>query len=132
MAAHWLIPISKLKSIGGFSPAFPHYGEDVNLVQRAKFFGYKIGIVPETIGVHDRENRPTPPEKKKYINYMHTVAILNDPNCKHVTIAFIKKIIGHLIHPSSYNLRYFGKSISSYISSKKFKKISLTQGAFLS
>ena len=47
MAAHWLIPVEILRKIGGFSPIFPHYGEDDNLIDRCKYIGYKIGIVPE-------------------------------------------------------------------------------------
>lgn len=44
MAAHWLISADCLKKVGGFSPTFPHYGEDNNFLQRARFYRYKIGL----------------------------------------------------------------------------------------
>ncbi|MFR9648737.1 MAG: glycosyltransferase [Rikenellaceae bacterium] len=57
MAAHWLISRKCLCDVGGFSPSFPHYGEDHNYVHRAIYKGYKIGIASKVFAVHDRENR---------------------------------------------------------------------------
>ena len=56
-AAGWLISKTTLTSIGGFDPIFKHYGEDVNYCQRLIYHGFKIGIVPNAILYHDRENR---------------------------------------------------------------------------
>ena len=64
MAAHWLISRDCLVNVGGFSPAFFHYGEDDNYADRAWYKGYKIGIVTNAIGVHDRENRIDSDEDK--------------------------------------------------------------------
>ena len=132
MAAHWLIPVSELKIIGGFSPAFPHYGEDNNLIQRAQYLGYEIGIVPAAIGVHDRENRPSSKDKRRYMNYINTLIILNNPNNKHLGLKFLKRMIGFTLHPSRYTINYFFKSFSAYFSSRKYREASLRQGAFLS
>lgn len=56
-AAGWLISKDCIESVGGFDPMFDHYGEDENYCQRALFYGYKIGVVPETYLLHDREER---------------------------------------------------------------------------
>ena len=36
-AAHWLISRECLERVGGFSPSFPHYGEDNNFCNRAQY-----------------------------------------------------------------------------------------------
>lgn len=54
-AAGWLLPKKTLEKIGGFDPIFFHYGEDVNYAQRIHYHGYKIGIVPSSMMIHDRE-----------------------------------------------------------------------------
>ena len=56
-AAAWLISRRCLDIVGGFSPTFFHYGEDVNYVQRLQYKGLKIGVVPNTRICHDREER---------------------------------------------------------------------------
>lgn len=57
MAAHWLISRECLLDVGFFSPVFFHYGEDGNYLHRVQYFKYKIGVVPNVVGVHDREFR---------------------------------------------------------------------------
>lgn len=56
-AAAWLISKKCLEVVGGFSPTFFHYGEDVNYVQRLQYKGLKIGVAPNTRIYHDREDR---------------------------------------------------------------------------
>lgn len=56
-AAHWLIPVKVLHEVGGFSPLFHMYGEDVDLTNRMKHFGYHIGYAPNVFAVHDRAER---------------------------------------------------------------------------
>ena len=53
-AAIWLLPIEIIQKIGGFDPLFSHYGEDKDYCFRAKFYGYKIGIAPNSSAIHDR------------------------------------------------------------------------------
>lgn len=67
MAAHWLVTRKCIEVVGGFSPTFPHYGEDDNYAHRVLYWDMKIGIVPSAISVHDRENRPSSEEKLLYI-----------------------------------------------------------------
>ena len=71
MAAHWLISKDCLINVGGFSPAFFHYGEDYNYADRAWHKHYKIGVVMNAIGIHDREAR-TESEEKKCLSEFHS------------------------------------------------------------
>lgn len=56
-AAGWLITRECLEKVGGFDPAFLHYGEDNNYCDRVLYHNFKIGIVPSAKMVHDRGNR---------------------------------------------------------------------------
>jgi len=74
MAAHWLVSKACLEKVGGFSPSFFQYGEDDNYLDRAKHFGFKIGIVPEAKAIHARENRPY--SRKKTIERLYISNVL--------------------------------------------------------
>lgn len=80
MAAHWLIPREALLRIGGFSPSFPHYGEDHNYVHRIIYQGYKIGLVPEAKAVHDREFRKDSVSLKIRKAYLRAIVNISNPN----------------------------------------------------
>ena len=69
MAAHWLVPRKALESIGLFSELFPLYGNDDNWCDRARYHGFRIGIVPQARAVHDRAQREEPKEKVIFRNY---------------------------------------------------------------
>ncbi len=56
-AAGWLLSKEILEKVGGFDPMFYHYGEDDNYCQRARYHGFKIGVVPTAFMCHDREER---------------------------------------------------------------------------
>ena len=58
MAAHWMMSRKCVVTVGGFSPAFPHYGEDDNYIHRALYHGFKVGFLMGVHAVHDRESRP--------------------------------------------------------------------------
>lgn len=79
MAAHWLINRECLLKVGGFSPSFPHYGEDDNYTERVAYYGMKVGIVINVIGVHDRENRTTSTHKKMYLDYIKAIKSFSSP-----------------------------------------------------
>ena len=59
-AAGWLISKECLMTVGGFDPMFFHYGEDDNYCQRVLFHEFKIGVLPNALMVHDREDREKP------------------------------------------------------------------------
>ncbi|MFC0876128.1 glycosyltransferase family 2 protein [Saccharicrinis sp. FJH2] len=63
-AAVWLINTSCLKTVGLFEPLFNHYGEDENYVARCHYHQYKIGVVPASSAIHDRNQ-----QKKTYKTY---------------------------------------------------------------
>ena len=69
MAAHWLISKEALEKVGLFSELFPIFGNDDNWCDRARYHGYKIGIVPDARAVHDRAYREEPKEKIIQRNY---------------------------------------------------------------
>ncbi len=52
-AASWLLSRSCVETVGGFDPLYYHYGEDDDYMQRAKYFSFKIGVVPNSQIVHD-------------------------------------------------------------------------------
>ena len=53
-AAAWMVPLSILKLVGGFSPFFFHYGEDDNYIHRLNFHNHKLHFAPHCVVRHDR------------------------------------------------------------------------------
>ena len=132
-AAHWLIPISVIKKVGGFSPAFTHYGEDFDYTHRAQYWNYKCGIVTHTYGIHDREDRILPPNKIMHIVHMTLIYIYINPNLNKKTQ--LKLILKHImIYFPTYPLLCIKKLLKFIIDLprlRKIKKTSLNEGAFL-
>jgi GT2 family glycosyltransferase len=77
MAAHWFMSISCIERIGGFSPSFVHGAEDNNYIERVRFHGLKIGIVPASLGIHDSQTL----KKNNSIssNYLNLVQYISNP-----------------------------------------------------
>lgn len=72
-AAGWLLSKTCVEKVGGFDPIFFHYGEDDNYCQRVHYYGFNIGVCPEAILLHDREDRFEPEisfGEKKYFESM--------------------------------------------------------------
>lgn len=70
MAAHWLVRVEAIRKIGLFNEElFPFYGQDDDWCNRARYHGYKIGVVPAARAVHDRAERPEPLDKTVFRNY---------------------------------------------------------------
>lgn len=80
MAAHWLLPRKTLMEVGGFSPSFPHYGEDDNYQSRVVYHGMKIGASPLLKVVHDRGMREKTASKIIYLGYIRSISLLSDPS----------------------------------------------------
>lgn len=82
MAAHWLVPVGALKTIGPFEEElFPLYGQDDDWCNRARYHKLKVGVVPDAKAVHDRARRQEPKEKVIRRNYFTGSLIrLCDPN----------------------------------------------------
>lgn len=69
-AAAWLISRECLQIVGGFSPVYYHYGEDMEYASRVRFHGFQIGICPSAIIYHDRRNvveYPNPDNMERYL-----------------------------------------------------------------
>lgn len=88
MAAHWMMNIEAVKRIGGFSPVFRQYGEDDNYIDRAHFFGLKVGVLCSCSAVHDRAQRKESKARRMRLKCIATVVRMSDPAC----IPFLRKI----------------------------------------
>lgn len=80
MAAHWLISLKAIETVGGFSPAFKQYGEDDNWIDRAHYFNLKVGILPSAAAIHDRAGRNPSKESKMQLKCVATIVKLSNPN----------------------------------------------------
>lgn len=117
MAAHWLISKECLNKVGGFSPSFPHYGEDDNYIDRALYHGFKVGIVPEAIAIHDREDRKISREKQMYLNYTYNLVLCSKFNITNINKirSLIKNTLVSSIHNRSFvPFKYMMKIIFSW------------------
>lgn len=85
-AACWLVPRNILLSIGGFSPLFFHYCEDVNYQHRLIYHNMKIAWVGGTYVYHDREFRPR--KQATYISIRQEL-ILRATNINQTTLRTI-------------------------------------------
>ncbi len=79
MAAHWMISRECLESVGGFSPAFPHYGEDVDYIHRAAYKGFAAAVVKTASAVHDRADRPRPKDYRMKLKVITAKAAVTNP-----------------------------------------------------
>lgn len=79
-AAFWFIPVTVLRRVGGFSPLFFHYGEDVDYIHRVRFYGYRVGYAPQTTGCHDRQDRPTPRDMQMKLDRIYYLTVIADVN----------------------------------------------------
>lgn len=132
MAAHWLISRKCLSVVGGFSPTFPHYGEDTNYVNRASFHGFNIGITPYINVVHDRENRKDSYEKNIYFVYIYCLILLSEINKSFNLLRMLAYFAVSFVHYKSFRLlKYLFKIIIDYISIRKNRNISKSKTAFL-
>lgn len=134
MAAHWMISKECLSIVGGFSPSFPHYGEDNNYNDRIRYWGFNMGIIPAAKAIHDREKRTESITKIKYMYKMGEIGYLSNPNKRRKPwllnfLSNIKFFISEY-RDFAYILTFFYiiNNINSII---KYKKISKSRCAFL-
>lgn len=84
-AAAWFMPRNFFEQVGGFSPIFPHYGEDNDLVSRCQYHGFKVGICPKASICHDRpqgfpEKIDKPKDKAAQESFIRNLIILCNIN----------------------------------------------------
>lgn len=118
-AALWMISKKCIETVGGFSPLFYHYGEDVDYINRIIFHHFKNGVSCNAFGIHDREIKPrlsvTEYNKKKKhpgpwpLKYY---IILVNPNNSFIislfkaTKLFFYSLLKHLLRGNFFSVRY--------------------------
>lgn len=136
MAAHWLISRECLEMVGGFSPAFYHYGEDDNYAERVEYHGLHVGVVLDAYAVHDREFRVMNIPKIIFFYYMASVvqasSLLNNNSQKHPILSFVKSNLKFVIlYRSLLPFKYIMRYLCNYKTIKYYRKMSMQKGAFL-
>lgn len=117
MAAHWLISRECVIRVGGFSPTFPHYGEDDNYCDRAHYFNYKIGIAPEALGVHDRADRVETKQRRLYMYYINILRVTSSTMGNgHFSLALLIQGLKLIMREQSLQPIY---SICKYLRNRK-------------
>ncbi len=132
MAAHWMLPVATIKSVGGFSPTFKHYGEDGDYINRIKYIGKKVGIVPECRAIHDREFRQLDKKGKQYKFYTDNLVMLSNPNINKRYIRLFNSYLQNIFKDKEVvNLKYLMRTIKNLFLISRNKKISQKGFAFL-
>ena len=112
MAAHWLVPSKALEKVGLFDKLFPLYGNDDNWCDRARYHGFKIGIVPEAKAVHDRAKRQEAKEKVIYRNYymgsLVRLCDINRPLWERFLFVCLFTLVKTVKYGSILPLKHFG------------------------
>ncbi|MBQ9463405.1 MAG: glycosyltransferase family 2 protein [Bacteroidales bacterium] len=134
MAAHWMISRGCLMQTGGFSPAFTHYGEDDNYLDRARWFGWRCGVATEARAVHDRSDRKATPEQRMYLKCNGSVIRISNP-AGGVLLRMLWEPIRlagtGCLHLSGAPFRFIGTLIRRYPELLRYRKQSRKKGAFL-
>ncbi|MBR4817843.1 MAG: glycosyltransferase family 2 protein [Bacteroidales bacterium] len=134
MAAHWMVSAECLEVTGGFSPAFPHYGEDKDFLQRAAFHGFTAAVVKTASAVHDRAERPRPKDYRMRLKVVTAKTAVtdprHDPNLSAIAQSVILALQG-IIHFSTIPWKGIGELRRSFDELKRCRKESQQQGAFL-
>lgn len=122
-AVCWFLPIETVKNIGGFDPAFFHYGEDDNYIQRVKYFGGFVGICPRVSICHDIEFRAKGFRNdnldwKKYL-LINLCDINLDLDMNALLISKLKVLVAQILR---VNRKLLGKSWPEYRYLKKMGK----------
>lgn len=74
-ASGWFMTAACIQDVGGFSPLFFHYGEDVDYCNRVRYHGFKIGVAKKCSYIHDRGGRSI--EKIAYEKQIRQVFVAN-------------------------------------------------------
>ncbi len=132
MAAHWLITRTCVERVGAFSPTFYHYGEDSNYVDRARYHGFKIGIVPIAKAVHDRGERVISVNDIQRKLYTDSLVTLSNPIIsKRILRVCGRYVISYLKNRKHVKFSTFIKLMRDLKAIRNNRKISLSKGAFL-
>lgn len=143
-AAAWLMSRKCIEEVGGFSPSFFHYGEDVNYLHRMTFHNLKLGVFPLTNIFHDRLQREISAYFSNYciMNERYFTSYYSDPNLKvrflRVQFMLLKYIIKPLLKgKSSETLESIGLYFKlmkkmPFLKENKFESMKANKLCFLS
>jgi len=140
-AALWLISIECIRLVGGFNPIYPHYGEDVDFVQRIQYKHRNVGVVANVIAYHERVMGEESLKKMQYRTKLSLMGILLDINHPFV-VAFlllffvgVRKIIKGIILGDKVLVNNMLRAIAAILSDVdtilQYRKISRSIGAYL-
>lgn len=133
MAAHWLITSKCLKSVGGFSPSFEHGGEDNNYAERVRFQGYKVGIVPSSLAIHDSETLNQDESiKGNYINLVQQISCPQGVNWKQIIRTMLTTVHFVFIYKSLTPLKNIARFFKHKSEYDRNRVLSQQGAAFLS
>lgn len=133
MAAHWMLNRKCVEQVGGFSPTFFLYGEDNNYIDRVHYWGFNVGIVPQSHAVHDRSDSNWNEQKYHYI-YYYTMILSKCSNPKNPASLFqnIKSNIATALVNKNWDIfKYAIRLMKQYRELNKNYRRSLHPKAFL-
>lgn len=131
-AAHWLISRKCLMVVGGFSPVFPHYGEDNNYIDRLFYHKYKLGVVCNAIAVHDRENRSKNKQKELYLGcFITPICDLSNINNEINVFKLRRMFLSRIGSDVSITIKYRIRLLKLYKAIMKCRERSKQRCAFL-
>lgn len=112
MAAHWLVRVAALREIGLFEEGlFPFYGQDDDWCQRARYHGWKIGVVTAAQAVHDRAQRQEEKEKVIHRNYyvgsLVRLCDINRPLWERFVFVLLFTLVKAVKYGSFLTFKYF-------------------------
>lgn len=140
-AALWLISIECIRLVGGFNPKYPHYGEDVDFVQRIQYKHRNVGVVANVIAYHERVMGEESLKKMQYRTKLSLMGILLDINHPFLVALFrllllgARKIIKGIILGDKVLVNNMLRAIVAILSDVdavlQYRKISRSIGAYL-
>lgn len=135
MAAHWMISRECLETVGAFSPAFPHYGEDLDFVHRAAFHGFGAAVVKTASAVHDRAGRPRPKDYRMRLKVVTAKAAVADPRGNPHLALIGQSVLLALqgaLHLSTIPWKGISELRAAFGELRRYRATARSRGAFLS
>lgn len=135
-ADNWLVRAEAWRKVGGFSPLFFFYGEDSEMVSRMAYHGWKMGVAPALRAVHDIADRPSPPERELFMEYLLYVIDINDirrPFAGRCVMGWVKMVIdfGRMAGSKRLKWHYAFKALGQIAPSRRNRRLTRRGGCYL-
>ena len=134
MAAHWMLSRDCMEKVGGFSPTFPHYGEDLDYIHRAAWHGFDAAVVKTAMAVHDRADRPRPKDYRMRLKVVTAKAAVADPGANpRITLLWQSVLLAlyGVIYLSGIPWKGIGELRDAYGDLQRCRDDARQEGAFL-